>query len=192
MHGFSADRQIMSVLARRITENGYAVLAIDVHGHGANRNPFVDDFVAGGSIDHDIKQAVDFLRDYKFVDGSRIVVMGHSMGAGAVLDYSTLDPALKGAVMIWKDGGWRGRGVRRTRCLFLRNTIPRKRSRTPRKRSQRISLASTKSNLASLTAISRTVTPSRQCKLRAWITCRSFIRRSPPPPLSNGSIARSA
>src|ERR1700683_4612970 len=118
VHGFSADRQIMSVLARRITENGYAVLAIDVHGHGGNRNPFVDDFVAGGAIDHDIKQAVDFLRDYKFVDGSRIVVMGHSMGAGAVLDYSSHDPALKGAVMI--SGGWRMSGAERPKnALFI-------------------------------------------------------------------------
>jgi dienelactone hydrolase len=118
VHGFSGDRQIMSVLARRITENGYAVLAIDVHGHGANRNPFVNDFVAGGAIDHDIKQAVDFLRDYKFVDGSRIVVMGHSMGAGAVLDYSTHDPALKGTVMI--SGGWRMAGLERPKnALFI-------------------------------------------------------------------------
>src|SRR5271167_3163342 len=40
VHGFGADRRSMSTLARRLAENGYAVLAIDVNGHGQNRNPF--------------------------------------------------------------------------------------------------------------------------------------------------------
>src|SRR5277367_45651 len=40
VHGFTGDRVLMSGLARRLAENGYAVLAIDVHGHGENRNPF--------------------------------------------------------------------------------------------------------------------------------------------------------
>ena len=40
IHGFMADRKLMSVLARRLAENGYAVLAIDVNGHGENSNPF--------------------------------------------------------------------------------------------------------------------------------------------------------
>jgi dienelactone hydrolase len=34
------------------------------------------------------------------VDGSRIVVMGHSMGAGASLDYATRVSSIDGAVMI--------------------------------------------------------------------------------------------
>ena len=51
-----------------------------------------------------VKKAVDYLRSSDLVDGSRIVVMGHSMGAGAALDYATHDPNLKGAVMI--SGGW--------------------------------------------------------------------------------------
>ena len=40
IHGFMADRKLMSVLARRLAENGYAVLAIDVHGHGENSQSF--------------------------------------------------------------------------------------------------------------------------------------------------------
>src|SRR5205823_604395 len=64
VHGFMADRQMMSVLARRIAQNGYAVLAIDVRGHGENRNPFVDDFVAARALSQDVERAVDFLRGY--------------------------------------------------------------------------------------------------------------------------------
>src|SRR5258708_33568028 len=117
IHGFSGDRRIMSTLARRLAENGYGVLAIDVNGHGENRNPF-----NGGEADRDalrenVKRAVDYLRNSDLVDGSRIVVMGHSMGAGAALDYATNDPNLKGAVMI--SGGWVLGPVRPKNALFI-------------------------------------------------------------------------
>src|SRR6516162_10790279 len=50
VHGYSADRVGMSVLARRIAQNGYGVLAIDLHGHGANRNPFSTKLVKPGVL----------------------------------------------------------------------------------------------------------------------------------------------
>jgi len=117
VHGFMSDRQMMSVLARRIAENGYAVLAIDVRGHGENRNAFSNDFSVGGALREDVKQAVDFLRGYPFVDGARIAVIGHSMGAGAVLDYATHDRNLSGAVMI--SGGWSLGPERPRNALFI-------------------------------------------------------------------------
>src|SRR6202521_1848908 len=116
VHGFTADREIMSVLARWITQNGYAVLTIDVRGHGANRNPFVNDFTRA-ALRPDLKAAVDFLRGSDLVDGSRIVVMGHSMGAGATLDYAANDPDLRGAVMI--SGGWNLGPARPKNALFI-------------------------------------------------------------------------
>ena len=117
IHGFMADRKLMSVLARRLAENGYAVLAIDVNGHGENSNPFGGGVGDAGSLREDVKQAVDYLRSSPFVDGSRIVVMGHSMGAGATLDYATHDPNLKGAVMI--SGGWQLGPQRPKNALFI-------------------------------------------------------------------------
>ncbi len=116
VHGFSADREIMSTLARWIAQNGYAVLTIDVRGHGANRNPFVNDFTRA-ALRPDLKAAVDFLRGSDLVDGSRIVVMGHSMGAGATLDYASNDPDLRGAVMI--SGGWNLGQGRPKNALFI-------------------------------------------------------------------------
>jgi dienelactone hydrolase len=116
VHGFSGDREIMSTLARRIAQNGYAVLSIDVRGHGANRNPFSDN-IDGSALRTDVRRAVTFLRHYQLVDGSKIVVMGHSMGAGATLDYATHDPNLAGAVMI--SGGWNLGPVRPKNALFI-------------------------------------------------------------------------
>ncbi|HYK64769.1 MAG TPA: alpha/beta fold hydrolase, partial [Patescibacteria group bacterium] len=117
IHGFSGDRVIMSGLARRLAQNGYAVLAIDVSGHGQNRNPFNGDEVSGGNLREDVRKAVEFLRNSNFVDGSRIVVMGHSMGSGAALDYATNDPNLKAAVMI--SGGWVLGPQRPKNALFI-------------------------------------------------------------------------
>jgi alpha/beta superfamily hydrolase len=107
----------MSTLARRLAENGYGVLAIDVNGHGENRNPFNGGEAESDALRDDVKKAVDYLRNSDLVDGSRIVVMGHSMGAGAALDYATHDANLKGAVMI--SGGWVLGPVRPKNALFI-------------------------------------------------------------------------
>jgi dienelactone hydrolase len=118
VHGFGADRVIMSTLARRLAQNGYAVLAIDLHGHGANRNPFASGIAEPTVLRDDIRAAVTYLRDSQLVDPARIVVMGHSMGAGAALDYATQDPNIAGAVMI--SGGWALWGPDRPRnSLFI-------------------------------------------------------------------------
>ncbi len=117
IHGFSGDRVLMSGLARRLAENGYAVIAIDVNGHGENRNPFNGDEFDSSNLRQDVKEAVDLLRRSNLVDGSRIVVMGHSMGAGAALDYATNDPNLKAAVMI--SGGWTLGPQRPKNALFI-------------------------------------------------------------------------
>lgn len=99
VHGFSSDRIALSALARRIAQNGYGVLAIDVRGHGENRNSFLES-TSGDGLREDVKNAVEFLRNSSLVDGTRIVVMGHSMGAAATLDYATHDSSIKGSVMI--------------------------------------------------------------------------------------------
>jgi dienelactone hydrolase len=99
VHGFTADRASLSVLARRLAVNGYAALAIDVRGHGQNRAPFTGDPETSGLFE-DLAAAVDWLRSSSWVDGSRLAVAGHSMGAGAVLRFAERDAALDAAVMI--------------------------------------------------------------------------------------------
>src|SRR5262245_46790789 len=117
IHGFLVDRQIMSPLARRLAQNGYAVLAIDVQGHGENRNPLRGGEHVFGGLRADVQEAADFLRQYPLVDGSRLAVVGHSMGAAAALDFASHDPNLVAAVMI---SGSRGLGPERPKnTLFI-------------------------------------------------------------------------
>jgi alpha-beta hydrolase superfamily lysophospholipase len=118
VHGFASDRLGLSGLARKLAAAGYGVLTIDVQGHGQNRNPFRGSRASDRIFFEDLSAGVDYLRATKHVDGSRIVVMGHSMGAGAVLDYATRDSGIDGAVMI--SGGWRLDGpYRPPNALFI-------------------------------------------------------------------------
>lgn len=100
MHGFAGDRLSMSGFARRLAQGGLAVLSIDAAGHGQNRNPYRRSDARAGAFAGDIAAAVDFLRMHPLVDGSRVAVAGHSMGAIAALDYATRDSAVAAAVMI--------------------------------------------------------------------------------------------
>ncbi len=117
-HGFASDRMGMSGLARALTQAGYAVLTLDFRGHGENRTPFGRRGSRDESLFADLRAAVDFLRTLPDVDGGRISVMGHSMGAGAALEYAGFDPALDATVMI--SGGWRADGPQRpANALFI-------------------------------------------------------------------------
>lgn len=100
MHGFSMDRRSMSSLARALAGAGYAVLSIDAPGHGENRARF-DPVWGRADVHADVfGRAVDFLRASPHVDGSRIAVGGHSMGASAALDYATRDSGLDATLLI--------------------------------------------------------------------------------------------
>ena len=117
-HGFAMDRASLSTLARSVAQAGYAVMVIDLRGHGENRNAFNEGRGTDAMALEDIATAVDFLRTSPHVDGNRIVVGGHSMGAGASLVYGGSDPGIDGLILI--SGGWGLRGPHRpSNPLFL-------------------------------------------------------------------------
>jgi dienelactone hydrolase len=117
-HGFAGDRIAMSSTARRLADAGYAALAMDLAGHGQNRNPFTRSRAVPDAFFPELSAAVDFLRTSPHVDGSRIALLGQSMGAGAALDYSTRDPSLDAVILM--SGGWSLMGPHRPRnALFL-------------------------------------------------------------------------
>jgi len=111
-HGFSADRVLMSTLARSLTAAGYAVVAFDFQGHGSNPHRF-------GSTDlrADVRAVVDWIEDQPYWDPSRLAVMGHSMGAGAVLDFATVDA--RPDVVVPISGGWNVDGPEVPKHVFL-------------------------------------------------------------------------
>ena len=116
-HGISSDRANLSALARKLAGSGLAVLTLDLRGHGENRNPYPAGRGRADFLAPDFAAAVDFLRTSPLVDGSRIAVMGHSMGAGAALDFATRDSGLDAVVAI--SGGWSLLGPQRPPNVLL-------------------------------------------------------------------------
>ncbi len=100
MHGFASDRFILSVLARRLAEAGFAAFSFDVRGHGQNRRPFARSRARAESFEADLAVVADFLRASPLVDGSRLALVGHSMGASASLDFATRDAGIDAVVPI--------------------------------------------------------------------------------------------
>jgi dienelactone hydrolase len=118
MHAYETDRDSLSGLARALAESGCAALTVDVRDHLRERDPDRRGRPASDFFYANLSAAVDYLRASPRVDGSRIVLMGHSMGARASLDYATRVPGIDGAVMI--SGALRPEGPHRApNALFI-------------------------------------------------------------------------
>ncbi len=93
-HGYSSDQQGLSILARSLAKAGFAALTFDFQGHGYNPHRFV------GDLRNDLDTVLDWVERSPHVDAKRIAVLGHSMGAGAGLDFSTLDPRVNTVIPV--------------------------------------------------------------------------------------------
>lgn len=80
VHGFAGSRQMVAAYGYTLAHAGYAVVMLDLPGHGRNRNPFARDANVAA-----IGEAFELLQNEPEVDISRVGLLGHSMGAEAVL-----------------------------------------------------------------------------------------------------------
>jgi dienelactone hydrolase len=80
-HGISSSKEMMSSIGLELSRRGIVTLCLDLYGHGRSGGT-VDD----GRIDPSfgVLGAVQYLKTQPFVDSSRIGLIGHSLGAGAV------------------------------------------------------------------------------------------------------------
>jgi dienelactone hydrolase len=90
-HGFSGSAQIMDPLARGLMRAGLTVITFDFPGHGANAEPLTAAAAKRDSTSDVLQSAlgtvVAWARQQPEVDADRMALLGHSMGAGAVVQY---------------------------------------------------------------------------------------------------------
>ncbi|WP_192808824.1 alpha/beta hydrolase [Actinomadura montaniterrae] len=100
-HGLSASMQLMRGFADTLARRGYVVELVDLAGGGASRERLPDlgdGPAADARLDRDLDVAVRHLRAVPGVDG--IGLLGHSMGAAAVVRYASAHPEVAATVAI--------------------------------------------------------------------------------------------
>jgi dienelactone hydrolase len=91
-HGFSGSAQIMDPLARGLMRAGFTVVTFDFPGHGANATPLsaaaTDRESDGDVLERALDDVLGWAVKQPEVDRERLALLGHSMGAGAVVQYA--------------------------------------------------------------------------------------------------------
>ena len=85
MHGWGANASMMLQIAPPLRAAGYAVLFVDARCHGQSDD---DRFTSMPRFAEDIGAGLAYLRTRPEVDPENIALLGHSVGAGAVLLYA--------------------------------------------------------------------------------------------------------
>jgi len=100
VHGLGASHDEYLQLTSQLHTAGYAVLLLDMRGQGESDSAAV---TYGLRERMDVLAGVKMLRETSYVDGSRVCVIGHNIGATAALQAAALDSSIAAVVA---DGMW--------------------------------------------------------------------------------------
>ena len=107
LHMRGSDKSANSQLAATLQAEGYAVLAIDLRGHGESRfpdgsNPGHEKLTSADYLAmlRDIRAAHDYLNSRDDVDGERIAIVGASIGANLAIMYAASDRRVRTVVAL--------------------------------------------------------------------------------------------
>ena len=112
-HGLGQTQDQYLPLAKDLHKAGFAVVMIDTRGQGESDPAAV---TYGLRERLDVLAGVKFLRETIYIDPSKICVVGHDIGATAVLQAAALDSSITAVVA---DGLW-PRFEDRAREIFTR------------------------------------------------------------------------
>ncbi|WP_223300080.1 alpha/beta hydrolase [Methyloversatilis sp. RAC08] len=97
MHGWGANASMMLPLARPLHEAGHAVLLLDARGHGDSDDI---DFMSLPRFADDVATGLDWLGARCDVDAARLSLIGHSVGAAAVLLEASRRPRAQAVISL--------------------------------------------------------------------------------------------
>jgi len=97
LHGWTGNASLMLPIASPLRAAGLHVLLLDARCHGRSDD---DDFSSMPSFADDAEHALAWLRTDPRVDPDRVVLVGHSVGAGACLLVASRDARIAAVVSI--------------------------------------------------------------------------------------------
>jgi dienelactone hydrolase len=98
-HGFAGSARLMRPIADTVARRGAVALLFDFAGHGANPAG-LGTGTSSPTLAAELDIAVGHLRAQPDVDPTQIMLVGHSMGAGAVTRYAAGHPEIARTVAI--------------------------------------------------------------------------------------------
>ena len=115
LHKMPSTKESWNSFASLLQDNGFAVLAIDLRGHGKsiNKNGMRLDYKEFKDSQHresmkDIAAAKEFLAGKKNVDMSRMAIAGASIGANLALWQASLDKDVRLLILLSAGLNYRG------------------------------------------------------------------------------------
>ncbi len=106
LHMYRSNRKAWRPLAGPLHEAGFAVLAIDMRGHGdsateqTRRAVIERETAVFDAMTRDVRAAYTWLVRQKGVDPARFAVIGASVGCSVALRYAALDPSVDAVVCL--------------------------------------------------------------------------------------------
>jgi pimeloyl-ACP methyl ester carboxylesterase len=97
IHGWGGSAADMAQFAQPLLAAGTHVLLLDARCHGRSDD---DEFVSMPRFAEDVESGLTWLRERDDVDRSRLVLVGHSVGAGACLLVASRDRSVAAVVSI--------------------------------------------------------------------------------------------
>lgn len=99
VHGYESCKETGVPTALELARRGFVALTIDTLGRGDSDDPWMDDERPGFDATYGAGAALDHLAGLPFVDGSRLALVGHSLGAGISYGMALADARI-GAVAL--------------------------------------------------------------------------------------------
>ena len=97
MHGWGANASMMLQIAPPLRAAGYAVLFVDARCHGQSDD---ERFTSMPRFAEDIGAGMAYLRSRPEIDPRNIALLGHSVGAGAVLLYAARHDDIRAVISL--------------------------------------------------------------------------------------------
>ena len=97
MHGWGASAADMQPVAQPLLNTGLHVLLLDAGGHGRSDDV---EFSSMPAFADDVTIGLEWLRARPEVDPARVVLVGHSVGAGACLLVASRNPSIAAVICL--------------------------------------------------------------------------------------------